>query len=161
MSTTEDHKELEVYELAYLVLPSIPEDKLPQVVSNLEKIIEKDGGRKIDAETPFKHDLAYEMSKTVGASRYVVKEAYIGWIKFEVEPKEIESIRKHIEKVLEVLRFLLVKTDKETKFTFAKMKEAREKQAQPKEVSPEEIPEEAEIMEPAEGETEEISPVVE
>ena len=125
MSITEDHGESQVYELAYLILPSIPEEDLPQVVAKIQKTIEKAGGERIDSEEPFLRELTYEMSKTVGASRYVVKNAYLGWIKFdlplpvEVEKHPIEAIKGEIEKMAEVLRFLLVKASRETKFTFA------------------------------------------
>jgi len=125
MSITEDHSESQVYELAYLILPSIPEEDLLQVVAKIQKTIEKAGGEKVDSEDPFLRELAYEMSKTVGASRYVVKNAYLGWIKFdlplpaEAEKHPIEVIKNEIEKMAEVLRFLLAKASRETKFTFA------------------------------------------
>lgn len=133
MSTTEDHKEdfsglpagRQVYELSYLLLPSIPEETLSDVVTKIEKVIEKKGGQKIDSEAPFLRELAYEMSKVVGASRYVVKNAYIGWIKFELPVIEdadkhpVEEINTLIGEISEILRFLLVKAERETKFTFA------------------------------------------
>jgi ribosomal protein S6 len=103
-------------------LPSIPEDKLDDVVALIREVITKEGGTEIDAEAPIKQDLAYSMSKTVGSSRYVVNDAYIGWIKFEVEPAKILEIKTGVEKIKEVLRFLLVKASRETTFTFAKAK---------------------------------------
>ncbi|MEK7186986.1 MAG: 30S ribosomal protein S6 [Patescibacteria group bacterium] len=140
MSITEDHApfdvtqgqgESQVYELAYLILPSIPEENLPQVVANIQEVIEKEGGKKIDSENPFLRELTYEMSKVVGASRYVVKNAYIGWIKFDLptqkedEKHPIETIKEKVEKTAEVLRFLLVKVSRETKFTFASTRAAK------------------------------------
>ena len=122
---------LTVYELGYLILPSIPEDKLSDVVDLIDKVVDKEGGAKLDAEAPFKQDLAYSMSKTIGASRYVVSDAYLGWTKFEVEPKKISAIKDGVEKIGEVLRFLLIKAPRETTFTFAKAaKIALEKKAE-------------------------------
>jgi len=115
-----DKGELSVYELGFLILPSIPEDKLSDVVAFIKKVITKEGGIEIDAEVPFKQPLAYSMSKTIGASRYVLSDAYLGWIKFEVEPSKISAIKTDIEKIGEILRFLLVKAPRETIFTFAK-----------------------------------------
>lgn len=112
-----------VYEIGYLILPSIPEDKLDGVVDLIRKVITKEGGVEIDSEAPIKQGLAYSMSKTVGASRYVVNDAYIGWIKFEAEPAKIIALKTGIEKINELLRFLLVKAPRETTFTFAKAKE--------------------------------------
>jgi len=123
MSTTEDHKEnTQVYEIGYLVLPSIPEDKLQEVVNSIREIIKKEGAEELDSESPFKQNLAYTMSKTVGASRYVVNDAYVGWMKFESEPQATVAIKAGLEKIDSLLRFLIVKTTKETTFTFAEAK---------------------------------------
>lgn len=111
-----------VYELGYLILPSIPEDKLEDIVAKIRKVINKESGTEIEAETPFKHPLAYPMLKTVGASRYVTNDAYIGWIKFELEPSNIQTLRDELKKIEEILRFLLIKAPRETSFTFAKAK---------------------------------------
>lgn len=125
MSTTEDRGEAKVYELGYLILPSIAEDKLPESVSKIHEVITKNGGNLLDGEEPFRQDLAYSMSKTVGASKYVVNDAYIGWQKFEAEAGQIEAIKAGIEKLDEILRFLLIKAPRETTFTFAKAREVQ------------------------------------
>ncbi len=125
MSTTEDHKEAGVYELGYLVLPSVLADNIAQVVSTIVSTIEKAGGKTLDSESPFLEGLAYSMSKSVGARKYVVNEAYIGWMKFEAEPGMIEEIKLKVEKMEEILRVLLIKSPRETLFTFAQAEEAR------------------------------------
>ena len=133
-NSTEDDGEKSVYEIGFLVLPSIPEDKVSDVTDAIRKVVTKEDGKEIDAEEPFMEQLAYPMSKTVGASRYVVEEAYIGWIKFDLPADPvagvehpIETIKKGIEKIDEVLRFLLVKAPRETIFTFAKARLVVEK----------------------------------
>lgn len=120
--------ELEVYEIGYLVLPSIPEDKLSDVTAALREVITKEGGVEIDAEEPFKENLAYPMSKTIGASHYVLTDAYLGWIKFEVDRAKIADLKAGIEKIEEVLRFLLVKAPRKTTFTFAKARASVEEE---------------------------------
>lgn len=126
MSTTEDRKDRGVYELGYLVLPSIAEESLSDVVNAIKGIITKSGGEEIDSENPEKIDLAYTMDKTVGARKYVVDDAYIGWVKFECDPACVPEINDAVKKLDEILRFLLVKTTRETHFTFA---EARKREA--------------------------------
>ncbi|MSR87730.1 MAG: hypothetical protein EXS69_00995 [Candidatus Zambryskibacteria bacterium] len=113
---------MQIYELGYLILPSIPENELPSVVSKIKTLIADAGGKEIDGEEPFKYELAYTMSKTIGASRYVIDDAYIGWTKFELEPVQAVAIKSEIDKIDEVLRSLLVKVPRETGFTFAKAK---------------------------------------
>lgn len=135
---------LSVYELCFLVLPSIPEGKVPDVVNSVRKLITKEGAVEIDAEAPFKQDLAYSMSKTIGASRYIVSDAYIGWIKFEVDPAKIEAIKADVDKIAEILRSLMVKAPRETTFTFAmaraKIEEREGEKEDPRVSSTEEVP---------------------
>lgn len=131
MAITEDRKE--VYELGYLILPSVAEEDLSKTVKKLKDIVKKVGGVELDGEEPMKIDLAYSMKKSVGARKYVVNDAYISWFKFdlpaEASAKEgaehpVQIIKKEVDKIEEVLRALLIKTKKETVFTFA---EARRK----------------------------------
>jgi|SRR3989344_604071 len=131
-----DIEGMTVYELGYLVLPSIPEEKLPEVVASIKKVIAKEGGVEIDGEAPFKQDLAYSMSKTVGASRYVVSDAYLGWVKFEIEPAKVLAVKTGVEKIEEVLRFLLVKAPRETTFTLAKARAVVEEVEEKEESEP-------------------------
>lgn len=132
-----DQGELAVYEIGYLVLPSIPEDKLSLVTDSIRKVITKEGGIEIDAEEPFKEELAYPMSKTTGTSRYVLTDAYLGWIKFETERAHAQTIRAGVEKIEEVIRFLVLKVPRKTTFTFAKARALLE-EPEPTLPSPEE-----------------------
>jgi len=113
---------MQIYELGYLILPSIAEDALSSVIDKIRVLIHEAGGKEVDSEAPFKQSLAYSMSKTIGASRYVLTDAYLGWIKFETEPAKIATVKAGVEKIAEILRFLLIKAHRETTFTFAKAK---------------------------------------
>ena len=119
-----DREGLTVYEIGYLILPSIPEDRLSLVTNAIRKVITTEDGTEIDAEAPVKKSLAYTMSKIIGASRYVLSDAYLGWIKFEADRAKAPRIKAGVEKIKEVLRFLLIKAPRETTFTFAKAKAA-------------------------------------
>ncbi|HEY4528393.1 MAG TPA: 30S ribosomal protein S6 [Candidatus Paceibacterota bacterium] len=110
---------MQVYELGYLILPSIPEESLPDIVSKIKSNLISP----LDSEDSIKVDLAYPMKKTVGSSNYVVNDAYLGWMKFEATAEEVEELKDKIEKVEEVLRFIIVKASRETKFTLAKAEE--------------------------------------
>ena len=139
-----DQAERDVYETSYLVLPSISEENHPSIVDAIKKAFSSVGGIEVDGEAPFKHPLAYPMSKTVGASKYIVNEAYVGWVKFDVESSKILEVKAEIEKIQEVLRFLIVKAPRKTDFTFAKAKalirekeeKEREKESEGRDVEP-------------------------
>lgn len=144
MAETDQEKQAgTVYEVGYLLLPSIAEEKLAETVNSIKTVISKAGGIEIAGEDPFMQELAYTMNKTVGASRYVVNEAYLGWLKFELASEAIKSVQEEIEKMPEVLRFLLIKAPRETSFTFADAKKALEEdaaQAEAGEVAEDETP---------------------
>src|SRR3989344_4624619 len=129
---------MQVYELGYLILPSIAEDALSGVIDKIRALINEVGGKELDGEAPFKYPLAYSMSKTIGASRYVLSDAYLGWIKFDLPANSgagvehpVETIKKGVEKIEEILRFLLIKAPRETFFTFAKARAMVENKEEP------------------------------
>ncbi len=124
MNKAESNNELNVYEIGYLVLPSIPEDKLSDVVDKIKAAVAEAGGAVLDGEEPFKQDLAYTMTKVVGASRYVVGEAYLGWLKFELEGAGAPAVKEAFDKIDELLRFLFIKAPRESAFTFEKARQA-------------------------------------
>ncbi len=135
-----------VYEIGYLVLPSVAEDKLGEVTDALKDLIAKEGGKEIDGEAPIKQDLAYTMTKTIGASRYVVNDAYIGWIKFELEAGKVNGLKTKVEALPEILRFLLVKAPRETGFTFAEAMKAQEESEAPETAEGEVTPTTEEVV---------------
>lgn len=130
MTTTEDQKDKEVYELGYLILPSIPEENLPDLVNTIKGIISKVGGTEVASEDPIHLDLAYTINKTISARKYVVNDAYLGWVKFECEPNCIAEVNDAVTKLDEVLRHLLVKVPRKTYFTFADAKRKEEERVQ-------------------------------
>jgi ribosomal protein S6 len=149
MANTEETKaESQVYEIGYLVLPSIGEDKVGGVVSKIKEAVAASGGQELEGEEPFMIDLSYTMSKTVGASKYVANEAYLGWLKFEIEPSKALEVKMALEKIDELLRFLLIKAPRETHFTFEKAKALlAEKEAKEAEAEREDSPVEAPVVE--------------
>jgi ribosomal protein S6 len=117
-------EDLQVYELGYLLLPSIAEGEVASVEAKIKEAVAAALGQELASEAPEKIDLAYSMTKVVGASRYVVNEAYIGWVKFEAEPSQMPALKEKVAKMDEVVRSLLVKAPRETTFTFAQAREA-------------------------------------
>lgn len=133
MTKDTESGEAQVYELGYLLLPSIAEDAVSGAVDKIRALITKAGGKEIDGEEPFLTELSYAMTKTVGASRYVVNDAYMGWLKFEAESGVVSALKEEVARLEEVLRALLIKAPRESRFTFAKARaELAEKAAEKK-----------------------------
>lgn len=112
-----------VYEVGFLLLPTLPEEKMPEIMANIKGIIEKSGGEIISEEAPKMRPLAYEMSKLIQTKNTSFDHAYFGWVKFEIESAELSSVKKSIESMDEILRALFIKTIRESTLMSGKVSE--------------------------------------
>ena len=104
---------VQVYEIGYLLVPSIPEEKVTTEVAVLKGILSKKGAEFIAEEAPELRTLAYSMTKKIGASNNHFDNGYFGWFKFELSTKETESVKKVFEENPHMLRMLFITTVKE------------------------------------------------
>ena len=134
-------EENKIYEVGFMISPSISEEEVSQIVSKIESAITSNGGNIFDGETPKLRRLAYPIYKTVRGAKIVATTGFFGWTKFELPAEKSFEVEKAVRSIDEVLRSLMIKT-------------IREKTYEPKEIEPEleqteeildEIP--AEIME--------------
>src|ERR1700757_3184795 len=89
----ESQIESKVYEVSYLLVPSVPQEKVVDEAAQLEAILAKGQATILSKEAPSLISLAYEMSKSTGSGthdRYT--EGYFGWIKFECPATAVEAI---------------------------------------------------------------------
>lgn len=103
----------QVYEAGFHILPTVPEEKLPEVVSKLGDFITKNGGIIISEEFPKIRNLSYEIKRRVETKYSSFNKAYFGWIKFETPPTSIGKIEEEIKNNDNILRFIIVKTIRE------------------------------------------------
>ena len=120
VATTETDDVLTVYEVSYLLLPSIAMEQVQPKTLVLKEILTSLGALIISDESPILIDLAYPMTKVVGAVRHKVTTGYFGWIKFEINKEA--SVKKALDADQEVLRYLLIKTVRENTLLSGKMK---------------------------------------
>ena len=102
-----------VYEIGFLVLPTIAEEKVPEVAGGLRAAIEAAGGAIISDEAPRMIRLAYVMEKVIDNKKQKFDTASFGWVKFELDPASLEELQKTFEGTKEVLRALTIKTTRE------------------------------------------------
>ena len=84
---TEEKDNLEVlgvYEIGYLLVPSIPEEKIAEEAASVRGQVEKEGGLLIMEDIPKMRPLAYSISKIIDSKRERFNQAYFGWVKFEI-----------------------------------------------------------------------------
>lgn len=120
-----------VYEVGYLVMPSVSLELLPREVDGIKAIIAKVGGEVISEGAPEMKPLAYTMIKPVGPARPRFDTAYFGWIKFEATKESIGEVKKALDAVENLIRFLLVETVRENTLYSAKILKDKEESEKP------------------------------
>lgn len=113
-SSKEDKSQ--IYEIGYLLVSSVPEDKVASEVQTLKDYLVKKGADFIGEENPELRALAYTMVKKIGSSNHRFEQGYFGWFKFEIAKKEIEEIKKTFESNPNMLRLLIISTIRENTY---------------------------------------------
>src|SRR6188768_2259202 len=90
----EEGDTLAVYEVSYLLLPSLAIEQVPAKATSLKDMVTSVGGAIIADENPVLIDLAYPMTKVVGTTRHKCNAGYFGWAKFEMSKEGIEAVKK-------------------------------------------------------------------
>src|SRR3989344_4626893 len=95
-----------VYEVSYLLLPSLASEQIPATATSFKEQLSSLGAIIISYEDPVLIDLSYPMTKAVQTVRHKVNTGYFGWIKFEMASRVIESLKKAVDANPDVLRYL-------------------------------------------------------
>ena len=106
-------EEMTIYEVGYLIVPTVPEDDIGSKVALLRDAIEK-SGMILSENAPEMRVLAYEMTKELGGKKRRFHKAYFGAIVFQAPARDISRIKKDIEGKDEVLRSLFIKRTRES-----------------------------------------------
>jgi ribosomal protein S6 len=103
-----------VYELGYLLIPTLAGENVPAVHGDLKDLITSSfGGVSISDEMPKNINLAYTMLKVTNNVRSKFDTAYFGWIKFTMDSDQILELKKKLDLDPNMIRFLILKTVKE------------------------------------------------
>ena len=114
MSETQSTKDSgTVYEIGFHIAPIVGDEKLAYEVSEIKGLLEKIKAETISEDFTRLKVLAYPLSKVISGSKKTFKEAYFGWIKFEADAEAVTEFKNEVEKLSNVLRFLIIKTVKE------------------------------------------------
>jgi len=121
-----------IYELGYILVSSLPDEKITAEVASIKELLSKNGSDIVSSEDPILIDLAYPMVKVVSAQRQKYSRGYFGWVKFESEPEALAEIKKALDLSSTILRYMIIKTVRENTLINGKMvlrKEEREEVA--------------------------------
>jgi ribosomal protein S6 len=110
VETQDSDFEPRVYEIGYLIVPSVAQEKLQDKAAALGQLITKQGGAILEQGEPQFRDLAYDMATSVANKKVVHKTGYFGWIKFEVDPALTAKIEEDLKKDTDLIRYMFIKT---------------------------------------------------
>jgi ribosomal protein S6 len=97
------------YELAFHLLPTVAEEEVKTLESELQSLITNAGGTVGLTEAAQRFDLAYELTKMIDGKYRRFETAYFGWIRFTALPESVEALMQEVEAMPAVLRSLLVR----------------------------------------------------
>ncbi|OGI67937.1 hypothetical protein A2738_03765 [Candidatus Nomurabacteria bacterium RIFCSPHIGHO2_01_FULL_42_15] len=103
----------QVYELGYLLVPTIKEEDMPISYGNLKELVSSFRGAVIADEMPKMINLSYTMSKVISNVRNKFSTAYFGWVKFTMDSQKVLELKKNLDLDPNFIRFLILKTVKE------------------------------------------------
>ncbi len=115
-------KNTRLYELGFILVPTTPEVEVPSKVEALKTLIKGVGGTATTEGAPEYIDLAYTMERSLGSKKYKYSQGYFGFIKFETDPESLESLKKSLDANLDLVRYILLKTNPENTIIFKKPK---------------------------------------
>lgn len=128
-----------IYEVGFLLVPTLPEADVPREFGLLKEMLEKGGAEVIGEEMPRSRILAYPIRpRKVGKPGEYFKSAYFGWVKFSLDAQRIKEIETACETMEKILRFLVVKTVRES--TLSVQRVARQEFRRDGAVAPKDAP---------------------
>lgn len=117
----EETSKKQIYELGYHFLPTLSEDEVAKSVTALKDQLTGIEATTIAEANPALMTLAYEIGKDIENKNRKFATAYFGWIKFEVATEVIEGFKELMDKNPNILRFIIVKTVRESTLAVPKV----------------------------------------
>lgn len=120
-AVVETGAELQAYELAFHILPTVTEGEVKTVFDAIKAEITKFGGVLHEEEVPARFELAYEIVKPLEGRNRKFSSAYFGWVRFELDGGKVAELTTEVEHMKEILRYLLTrltKVEEENPFYF-------------------------------------------
>ncbi len=131
-ATVTKNNEEKIYEIGYHLISSIAEENVPAEVDTIKDVLVKEKANIISEEMPKLRPLAYSIKKAFGGSYKTFDKAYFGFIKFELNEGDIKNIDSSLKSNGSVLRYIVVKTERENTMYSPKITVFSDKESKPK-----------------------------
>jgi ribosomal protein S6 len=109
----EKEAKMTVYEVGYLLVPTIAEENVGGEVTALKDMLASKGAQFISDEFPKMMELAYEMARDIANKKNKFTTGYFGWVKFELPTANAIEVKETIARNESIIRFLMIKTVRE------------------------------------------------
>ncbi len=103
-----------IYEVGYIMVPTIAEEELGAEVTNFKDSFLEQGAVFVSDEYPQMIELAYEMTRSIKNKNQKFSNGYFGWVKFECTTIQCKVIKDNLDKNEKLIRYLLIKTVRES-----------------------------------------------
>lgn len=100
--------EQSLYEVGFHFVPDVSEEEAAKLFAKVTDSIVGHGGDIKVSGAPALRDLAYALTKAGSGKRQSYQSAYFGFVNFILEKSSIAKVKKDLEKIPEVLRFLIL-----------------------------------------------------
>lgn len=114
MENEENEARLEIYEVGYIMVPTIAEENLGAEVTEFKDTLIEKGAVFISDEYPKMTELAYEMARLIDNKKQKFSYGYFGWVKFECSTIQSKAIKEILDENEKIVRYLLIKTVRES-----------------------------------------------
>lgn len=109
----DDEVKTAVYEIGYHLVPTISEDELAKSVEGIMSLLKEAKVTFVGERFPAKMQLAYPITRRSQGKSATYDSAYFGWVAFEAPREAVAMFKSELDKNKDVLRFIIVRTDRE------------------------------------------------
>lgn len=108
-----DTKNNDIYEVGFLLAPTIPEDQVTAIETNMHEQITEAGGDIVASQSPEMRELSYEIEVRDEGDKRQFTRGQFGWVQFSIQPTDVDAVEKIFITSDDVIRHLLVAVDEE------------------------------------------------
>ncbi len=119
------------YELSFWLKPQLEEEEVSQKISQIQRIIQEEGGYNVEASLPKLKLLAYPIKKETSG--------YFIYIQFEISPEKLLAVEQKLKQEQDILRYLIVKREKRKTSLFSPVRKKKERKTISTRTEPEKI----------------------
>lgn len=111
--TTAEDMVTREYECGYLLLPTIPDEKMSGEVERIKRTLTDHGAELANEQAPTRMPLAYTMTLSREGERDHYTEGAFGWITFEASSDQVNAMKEELRGNDAILRYMIIRADKD------------------------------------------------